>query len=392
MDLILWDMSCCSFPEGFRFLFWLPYIEQAVWLFRHKEQAVKARVHFTSKGFLEGFLERRKRMHLDRMWKAVFFVVCLSFVSVASLQGCPSTPTTDGGETAVEKTTEQTAEQAAETTAEQAAEQVAETAAETAAETTAEKAAETTAEATAETTAEATAETTADGGAETTPEMTAEATPEAGGQNKLTVSLRSLNPQVPQAIFIGANVCEEGTQNCAAANADAKSELMIDVGKVVYISVEGTSPQQPIYPLRFAVNMPARDLALVAYVFLNQEVQGLAGAAGIQVDPSKGMLGIRSLDDMGQAKDGVAFTMNPASGQGPIYLNLTGYPDTTLTKTSQAGTGFFANTTPNADFSLIAAHDTLTCKALAIYPSDANGDLKLNTKAGTLTTASITCK
>ncbi len=332
-------------------------------------------------------------MRVHGVWKAIFVVACAGLISIATLQGCPSNPTT---ETTTEATTETTTEATTETTTEATTE----TTTEPTVEPTTEPKVEPSIEPAVETTTEPTTEATTDGSAEGNPEATvetsteptAEAIPEAAGQQKFSIRLRSLNPQVPQQTFAGAKVCEEGTQNCTNADANADGSLMLDIGKEVYVSVEGASSAQPIFPLRVPIKMPATEQTFVFYVFLNQEVQGLAGVAQVQVDPAKGMLGIRALDTTTQPKDGVSFTMDPSSGQGPFYLGLTGLPDRTLTKTSLAGTAFFANTTPATPFLIKGAHASLSCKGISIAHTDANGDLKLTTKAGTLTTTSVTCQ
>jgi hypothetical protein len=251
-----------------------------------------------------------------------------------------------------------------------------------------EPAAEPMTEPAAEPMTEPAAEPMMDGGAEANPE-----TPmESQNQQELTVVLRSLNPQVPAQTFAGAKVCEEDTQNCVNADANANAKLMLEVGKEVYISIEGASSTQGIYPTRFPVKMPNMPLALRTAMFLNQEVQGLFLLAGIQADPAKGSVGINTVDAMGNPQSGVSLSLTPASGQGPYYLGVSGTPDPALTATSPAGIGFFANTDPAAPFLLKGTHSSLACRGFDFSHLDANGDVRLTVKAGQLTLAPLACQ
>ena len=92
-------------------------------------------------------------------------------------------------------------------------------------------------------------------------------------------------------------------------------------------------------------------------------------------------------------QDGVSASMTPASGVGPYYVSSNNLPDKTLTATTTAGFGLFANVTPG-DVEVTMTHPTKSCPLLpTAWPGSTSNAAKVRVVGGYLTGgAAVLCQ
>lgn len=119
------------------------------------------------------------------------------------------------------------------------------------------------------------------------------------------------------------------------------------------------------------------------------EVSLLAASVGVTLNAQKGLIlttAFQGTPGSFTGQDNVTNNMSPKSGAGPYYLNAAGNAvDTSLTVTSTAGIGVFANVDPG-DVEITMSHFTKTCQRLSTSwaGSTANAS-KVKVVAGYLT-------
>ena len=171
----------------------------------------------------------------------------------------------------------------------------------------------------------------------------------------------------------GAQVCLQGTTNCAnsdatgavtLANVPASAEIVLLLTKTGYANVAlvfTTGPGE----FTFLSTMPTATLAKVfaAAAGISWPLDGhgiiLSGTLETQtVDGGDGGTTTNS------ALAGSTLSMTPAAPVGPVYVSDQQFPDPTLTSTSKFGWAGFGGLCP-ATYTVKAAHTGRTCKRLA---------------------------
>jgi hypothetical protein len=97
------------------------------------------------------------------------------------------------------------------------------------------------------------------------------------------------------------------------------------------------------------------------------EANFLATQLGTTIDATKGQVlftAFQGAPGSFTGQDNVAASIAPTSGVGPVYLTSTMTPSTSLTATSTAGLGLFANVSPG-DLEVTMTHSSKTCQRLS---------------------------
>ena len=105
--------------------------------------------------------------------------------------------------------------------------------------------------------------------------------------------------------------------------------------------------KQGYYPRIFFFAAKTADFQLTVFVQTTAMIQTMVQAAGQTLDPQKGIVAFQVPPQFA----GTTFSLSPASGTGPYYLNSQGNVDLTLTSTpagSQLAIGSFINVAPGS--------------------------------------------
>jgi hypothetical protein len=143
----------------------------------------------------------------------------------------------------------------------------------------------------------------------------------------------------------GVQVCVYNVSSlpCSSTTATGVFSLDVPADTLTALELTATNYVSSLYWHRTGTADVSHDLDLLT----ETEVDAFAAAGGDTYDPTKAALIAHFVDSTSTALAGVTFSLTPSSGHGPVYIdNTTGMPDVSLTQSTSAGIGYWANVDP----------------------------------------------
>jgi hypothetical protein len=164
----------------------------------------------------------------------------------------------------------------------------------------------------------------------------------SGGGNTvpLTVTIYDLVQQDPIADM---DVClhEAQPENCTTTDAAGVATLQVPPNQDVVVTYGTTLPNFRTHALAIGADAITNGTNITTGALLESIASYLFASVNITDDPSKG-----HVVGLALATQGATATIDPFSGEGPIYTSPSGTPDPTLTATSDSGAFLFVNVDP----------------------------------------------
>ena len=188
----------------------------------------------------------------------------------------------------------------------------------------------------------------------------------------------------------GAEVCEDGTDNCAMTNADGEAGLQIPGNQEFAYAV---TPPAAYFPY-LAAQVSDSDIptAQTFTVLSDATLVTFAGLLDTEWPPTAGLIGIAAFENpyagaVGIA--GVSFELIEGTGQS-YYLNATNIPDSMLTETMDNGTGGFIEASEGT--LEVGVTGAQSCeRPYNAWPGTEPNQFRMPSRAGFLTVAAIWC-
>jgi hypothetical protein len=164
----------------------------------------------------------------------------------------------------------------------------------------------------------------------------------AGGSNTvpLTVTIYDLVQQDPIADM---DVClhEAQPENCTTTDDAGVATLHVPPNEDVVLTYGTTLPNFRTHALAIGADAITNGTYITTGALLESIASYLFANLGVTDDPSKG-----HVVGLALATEGATATIDPFSGEGPVYTSPSGTPDPTLTATSTSGAFLFVNVDP----------------------------------------------
>lgn len=162
----------------------------------------------------------------------------------------------------------------------------------------------------------------------------------SGNTTMLNVTIIDLVQELPVQSM---DVCVHGAQpeNCQDTDVNGQVQLEVPTGEDLVITYGTALSNFRTHALAVGADAVAAGTTVTTGALLETIATYMFGQVGITDDASKGHI-------VGVAvnTEGATASIDPASGEGPVYTDATGQPDLSLTATSSAGAFLFVNVDP----------------------------------------------
>lgn len=189
----------------------------------------------------------------------------------------------------------------------------------------------------------------------------------------------------------GAEVCQDGTDNCATTNADGEATLQIPGNEEFAYAV---TPPSDYFPL-LSPQVSDSDIPLSPSltVFSQTTLMAFAGLLDTDFPPTTGTIGMvvyqNPFPDTTTGIPGVTFGLIEGTGV-PYYLNASNVPDPTLTETGDNGSGGFVEASEGT--LEIGLSGTQNCeRPYNAWPGSEPNQFRVPSRAGFLTVPVVWC-
>jgi hypothetical protein len=204
------------------------------------------------------------------------------------------------------------------------------------------------------------------------------------------VSTKDATAKKPLA---GVRICVLDTGfECALSDAAGAAAVIAPASSPIYASLVADGY---VKALVGAVT-GEEDLALEAPM-VNANLAGVvASTAGVELDPSKGNLGLAAVGYPAKGKKSyppmphVAFALSTASASGPFYVNEANLVDLDMTETGARGGALYFNVVPGTH-ALVAKHAELPCADLFAHPTNEPDTYSVRVEPDFVTYVTIVC-
>lgn len=201
----------------------------------------------------------------------------------------------------------------------------------------------------------------------------------AGPTNLLTVNIVDVSTQEPMA---GVDVCIHAPTPSGCETTDSSGVALVHVPESQDVVLEYSMTGMRKHLLSLRGDYVAADPTIYTLAATDLIASYVFQLAGADDDPSKGHV-------LGGIATGAGATasMDPASGDGPIYSDINGVPDKSLTETSDSGGYAFLNVVPG-DVTISVSQSGATCvPEMGVIGSTANS-IVVPVEAGAFTIGS----
>jgi hypothetical protein len=207
-----------------------------------------------------------------------------------------------------------------------------------------------------------------------------------------SVSLRGKVTTESQAGIVGATVCLQGTLRARCVRASDSGDFSLVVPAHAELAVAVTAPGFGNRLIPFTTT--GKD-ATGAYMLLREEaVQArYSGLGGVYPNEAVGFVYATAEAPSGSATgiEGVTMTIEPKSGQGPLYFAPDSRPDPARTKTSTWSDALFIGVTPG-EVTLTFGPAPVTCMpSYGGWPSATPNSVRIPVAAGFETRVGMGC-
>lgn len=191
-------------------------------------------------------------------------------------------------------------------------------------------------------------------------------------------------------VLEGAEVCQDGTDNCAMTNADGEATLQIPGNEEFAYAV---TPPPAYFPL-LSPQVSDSDIPLSPSltVFSETTLMAFAGLLNTDFPPTTGTIGMVVYQNPFPETTGipgVSFELIEGTGV-PYYLNASNLPDATLTETVENGSGGFVEASEGTVE--IGLSGTQNCeRPYNAWPGSEPNQFRLPSRAGFLTVPVAWC-
>ncbi len=192
--------------------------------------------------------------------------------------------------------------------------------------------------------------------------------PDADGA---TVSVSGIAADSPSGFtpLEGVRVCvlEHAEVECDTTDAEGRFDL-VDVPAEAELLLTLHHDDAGYFPVLAHVRTGTRDAVLGAFGLI-QEVaaDALAAGAGLAIDRTRALVVVEAFDSVvsalvrpDTAQPDVSFAIEPADAEALVYLDASGLPSTTLTATTERGTGVFFDV-PSGEHTITFDHPMRLC-------------------------------
>lgn len=188
----------------------------------------------------------------------------------------------------------------------------------------------------------------------------------------------------------GAEVCEDGTDNCATTNADGEAQLQIPGNQEFAYAI---MPPAAYFPY-LAAQVSDSDIptAQAFTVLSNTTLETFAGLLDTEWPPTTGLIGIAAFENPypgAVGVPGVSFELIEGTGES-YYLNESNIPSSMLTETLANGTGGFIEASEGT--LEIGVTGVQNCeRPYNAWPGAEPNQFRMPSRAGFLTVAALWC-
>ncbi len=188
----------------------------------------------------------------------------------------------------------------------------------------------------------------------------------------------------------GAEVCQDGTDNCATTNVDGQATLQIPGNEEFAYAVTPPSDYYPMLsPQVSDSNIP---LSPTLTVLSQATLMGFAALLNTEFPTTLGTIGILVAQNPFPGEEGipsVSFELIGATGES-YYLNESNIPTTTLTETVDNGTGgFFEASEGTLEVGLSGAQNCE--RPYSAWPGAEPNQFRFPSRGGFLTVPAVWC-
>ncbi len=189
----------------------------------------------------------------------------------------------------------------------------------------------------------------------------------------------------------GAEVCQDGTDNCATTNADGQATLQIPGNEEFAYAV--TPPTSDFFPL-LSPQVSDSDIPLSPNftVFGESTLAAFAVLLDTEWPPTTGLLGLGAWQNPFPELVGIpGVSLELIEGTGvPYYFNESDVPDNTLTETTVSGVGGFVEASEGTlEVGLSGAQNCE--RPYNAWPGATANQFRFPSRAGFLTAAALWC-
>ncbi|HJL04845.1 MAG TPA: hypothetical protein RMH85_32420 [Polyangiaceae bacterium LLY-WYZ-15_(1-7)] len=207
---------------------------------------------------------------------------------------------------------------------------------------------------------------------------------DAGETVRWSVTVRDLVSGDPVQL---AEVCVFGFPQLPCGTTDRMGETALDVPVNLELQLRTTALRYFPTLTTYVADDAPRDVDIDLGKTSN--ITPLIASVGVTLDDTKGQLAFLAQSGPGDGLEGVAASLDPASGEGPFYTNGS-IPDETLEATSDDGLGVFGNVDPGA-VDVVYANPNGGCAPSEGWPSPTADALSTHIEPGHLTIVIARC-
>lgn len=187
----------------------------------------------------------------------------------------------------------------------------------------------------------------------------------------------------------GVEVCELGTENCAATDATGFVTMTLPANGEITLTVLKDGYTPTLSPQLTA----EADIDGVRTALLDdQTVSLLAGVLQTPYPLVGGVIAISALTEPIRADDnGIAGITFTSEGKSPYYLNESGFPTYEIDATTEPdGAGGFVGLEPGT-YQVAVGGTASNCNVVSAWPGTSDGSIRVPVADGFFTQAFITC-
>ena len=188
----------------------------------------------------------------------------------------------------------------------------------------------------------------------------------------------------------GAEVCQDGTENCATTDADGVAALQIPGNEEFAYAVTATSEYFPL--LSAQVSDSDIPLSTTQTLFLDATLVSFAAFLDTEWPPTTGTIGMAVYENpFSEAVGipGVSFELIEGTGQ-PFYLDESGIPTTMLTETQDNGGGGFVEVSEGTvEIGMTGAQNCE--RPFNAWPGSEPDQFRVPSRVGFLTVPAVWC-
>lgn len=188
----------------------------------------------------------------------------------------------------------------------------------------------------------------------------------------------------------GAEVCQDGTDNCATTDADGVASLQIPGNEEFAYAVTATSEYFPL--LSPQVSDSNTPLSPTLTLFLEATLISFSALLDTEWPPTSGTVGMVVYENPfpeAVGIPGVSFELIEGTGQ-PFYLDESGLPTTMLTETQDSGSGGFIEASEGTlEIGLTGAQNCE--RPFNAWPGSEPDQFRVPSRTGFLTVPAVWC-